>query len=213
MKFAIVVLLLATVVGVYSQGGALGQVAKGAGGKGAPKNLSQKDIVEIFAVLTKVLGPKLAGLVTKLLVSLANNVLRGVPIQSLLHGVTQLVTKLLKPGGILTKLLAGGNKDAFSKSPKQANGKPKNLTPADQEKLEEILSRTVGPFTSKYLVKTVATLVNGLLGKLPLNQLLHGVSRLVKGLLKPKGLLGKLLGRKGLGGPISRLLGAHGDIL
>lgn len=205
MKFAIVVLLLATVVGVYSQG------AKGA--KGGPKNLPPQDIAEIYEVLKKVVGPKLARLVTTLLVTLANNVLRGVPLRSVLHGVVKLLSKLLRPGGILSNLLSGGNKGTLSKNPKQANGQRKNLSPADRAKLQKVLSRTVGPYTSKYLVDLVANLVNGLLGKVPLDKLLHGVTGLVKGLLSPKGLVGKLVGRKGVGGIISKLLGARGNVV
>lgn len=205
MKFAIVaIVLLATVVGVYSQ------AAKAAVN---PKNLTPKEIAEIQAVLTKIVGPKLSKTVTKLIVSLANGILGGVPLKGVLRSVVQLLVKLLKSHGILAKLLGGGNSNAAGGGAKGANGQLKNLTPADQQRLIAILSRTLGPYTASYIVKLVATLVDGLLGKIPLHSILHSVTGLVEKTLNAKGLLGKLLGRKGLGGPISKLLGATGSIL
>lgn len=200
MKFAIVAMvLLATVAGVYSQAGGAAAAT--------PKNLSPQDQVKIQAILTKIVGPKLSKTVTQLVASLANGVLGGVPLNGVIHPVSQLLVKLLKSHGTLAKLLGGGNANA-------ANGpNAKNLTPADQARLAKILNRTLGPYTSKYIVKTVATLVDGLLGKIPLGSLLHSVTGLVEKTLSPKGPLGQLLGRKGLGGPISKLLGAAGSIL
>lgn len=192
--------------GLGSAGGAAKGGAKGAKGG---KNLSPQQIQEIQAVLTKVVGPKLAGVVTKILVVLVNGLLKKVPLSQLLKVVIKLVVKLLKSNGLLTKLLSGGNAKASEGGPKQKNGKPKNLTPADQAKLIAILTPTVGPYTSKYVVKLVAHLTDGLLGKVPLHALLHGVKGLAKGLLKPNGLVGKLVGRKGVGGLVSKVLGAN----
>lgn len=205
MKFAIVViLLLAATIGVYGGG------ATKADGK--PKNITPKEITEIKTILTKVVGPKLANLVTKLVVTLANGLLKKIPLHSVVKVVVQLLVKLLKSHGILEKLLGGGNSNAAGGGAKGANGKLKNLTPADQAKLTAILSRTLGPYTSRYVVKLVATLVDGLLGNVPLNKILHGVTGLVEKLLG-KGQLAKLLGPKGLGGPIRKLLGATKEIL
>lgn len=239
MKLVIVAVLLAAVVGVYGQGdiidkiripigggggggddgasdgaGAAGDGANGAGAIGSAagsaagggqKGLSPKEIAQIYGILTRIVGPKIAKLATKLIVVLVNKVLKGLPIKV----VVNLVGKLLKPGGILEKILGGGKANAGGGGATQPNGKPKNLTPADRKALMAILNRTVGPYTSKYIVDIVGILLNGnLLGKIPLHALIHGVTGLVGNLLKPNGLLGKLLGQKGLGKPISQLLGA-----
>lgn len=103
---------------------------------------------------------------------------------------------------ILAKLLGGCTKGA--------NGKLKNLTRADQARLNAVLSRPLGDNTSKTIVKLVATLVNGLLGPLPLYDILHPVTGLVENLLGPKGVLGGLLGPKGvIGGLLNGLLGGN----
>ena len=209
MKVAIVALLLVAVVGVFSEpqiniGANVG--IGGAAAKGG-KNLSAQDIAEIQAILTKIVGTKLSGGVTKLVATLVNGALGKIPLRGVLHSVTGLLFKLLKDGGVVEKLLGGGNANA-AKGPNA-----KNLTPADQAQLTAILNRTVGPFTSKFIVKTVATTVDGLLGKIPLGKLLHGVTGLVGKLLKPNALVGKLVGQKGLGKPVSQILGAPGKVL
>lgn len=200
MKFAIVaIVLLATVTEIYSQ------EAVSAG----PKNLPPQDIKEISKILTRIVGPKLSATLTSLIVSLANGVLNKVPLRGVVHSVAGLVIKLLKSHGILEKILGGGNPNAAKGGANGANGQPKNLTPEDQERLIKILNRTVGPYTSRYIVKTVALLLDGLLGKIPLHALIHSLTGLVGEVFKPNALVGQLLGRGGLGKPISELLGAR----
>lgn len=150
-------------------GGLTGAKAKGGKGPKGKQNLSPQEITEIESILTKIVGPKLAHTVTKLIVTLVNGLLKKVPLSSLLKMVVKLLGKLLKSHGLLAKLLSGGNLSASGGGPKQKNGKPKNLTPADQARLVAILSRTVGTYTAKYVVKLVANLTNGLLGKVPLH--------------------------------------------
>lgn len=185
----------------------------GAKGNGAKGNLTHKQIVEIEAILTKIVGPKLAKVLIDLVVTLVNGLLGRIPLHSLLKIVVKLLQNLLKSHGILAKLLGGGNPGAANGGPKTPDGKLKNLTPADQERLIAILSRTVGPYTARTVVKLLATLIDGLLGKIPLNKILHGVVGLVKKLLSSNGLLGKLLGPRGLiGGLLHGLLGGNGSI-
>ena len=197
MKFAIVALLLVAVAGMHSV----------SGGAAAPTNLSPADAAQIRAILTKALGSKIGNGATKLVSQIANGVLKKIPLKGILHPVVGLVNKLAKNGGAIEKILGGGN----AKAAKGPNAK--NLTPADQAKLTAILNRTVGPYTSAYTVKLVATLADGLLGKIPLSKILKPVQNLVGKLLAPNALLGKLLGQKGLGKPISKLLGAPGKVL
>lgn len=121
----------------------------------------------------------------------------GIPLRGLLHEVTGLLVKTLKSRGFVENLLAGGDANAFDANTKGSNGKLKNIPPADQARLFKILRRTVGPYTANYIVRTVSIAVNGLLGKIPLNKILHGVTGLVKGVANPKGLVGKLIGQKG----------------
>lgn len=214
MKFFIAVILLAAVVGVYSESQQIvTETSAKAGGAGkGPKNLSEADITEIEAILRKIVGPKLSGLVTELVSKLANSVLGGLPLGALFRETTGLVSSLLKSGGTVENLLAGGDQTAYNANEKGSNGKIKNLTPQDQAKVFKILRRTLGPFTANYLVRIIGITTNGLLGNIPLNQLVHGVGGLVKNLANPKGLVGKLIGQKGLGKPISKLLGAKGPI-
>lgn len=107
-------------------------------------------------------------------------------------------------------MIGGGKAGAAEGGAKGANGKLKNLAPADQARLIAILSRTVSPYTARFVVKLIATLVDGLLGKIPLHKPLHSATGLVGHLLgSPKALLGKLLGRKGVGGVVFKLLGAN----
>lgn len=172
------------------------------GGAGNPPNLSTADLAKVNEILRRAAGPKVSGLVLKVVNSLVNKALKGVPLRGLLNPTVGLVYNTLKQSGTLDKLLAGGNQAALA-------GQGRNITPAEQQQLVEILSRTVGPYTAAYIVGTASHLSNGLLGKIPLHQILHPVGKLVKGLLKPKSLLGNLLGQKGLVKPISRLLGAN----
>lgn len=187
----------------------------GKGPKGKPKNLTPVQIAEITAILTKVVGPKLAHFIVKIVVIITNGLLGKVPLHSILKVVVKLLIKLLGgPKGLLGskglvgKLLGGGHPQQADAA-KQKNGKLTNLTPEDQRKLTIILSQTLGPYTSSNVVHLIAVLIDGVLGKIPLNKLLHGVGGLVGNLLKPKGLVGKLVGRKGLGGLVSKLLGAN----
>lgn len=163
------------------------------------------DIAEINIILSRVAGPRVSKLLIDLTTTLTNEILKGVPLEILLHPVVRLVFKTAKQGGSLEKLLAGGNRGALE-------GKGKNLTPAVQEALCKVLQRTVGPYNALFIVRTVGIAGNGLLGKLHLDELLHGVTGLVKNVAKPKGLVGKIIGQKELGKPISKLLGAKGPI-
>lgn len=56
----------------------------------------------------------------------------------------------------------------------------KKLTPNDQRQLFAILTRTVGPYTARYIVKTVVTIQNGLVGELNLRKLLHVVAEIAE---------------------------------
>jgi len=205
MKFLIAVVLLAAVAGVYSEPAITADINAAVGGGGAKGakggSLSPQAIAQLEEILTRAAGPKVSKLAVKLLTTLTNKVLKGIPLGKVLGPVVNLVHKTAKSGGSLEKLLAGGNAKALK-------GKGNNISPADQAALEKVLARTVGPYTAKYLVQTVAIASNGLLGKLHLGKLLHGVGGLVKNVAKPKGLVGKLIGQKGLGKPISKLLGA-----
>lgn len=185
-----------------------GDGAKGKG-KGAKVNLTSKQIAEIEAILTKIVGPKLAKVLVDLVVTLINGLLGRVPLRSLLKIVVKLLKNLLGSHGILKKSLGGGNPDAANGGAKTSDGKIKNLTPADQARLIAILSRTVGPYTARTVVKLLATIIDGLLGKLPLEQILHGVTGLVEKLLSSNGLFGKLLGPGGVGGLLRGLLGGN----
>lgn len=161
----------------------------GGGAKGAKgKNLSPQQIAEITNLLTKIVGPKLAKLVTQLLVTLANGALGKAGLGGLIKPVITILVKLLKSNGLAEKLLAGGN-------PKAKSGK--NLSPAQQAELAAILNQTVGPYTSKYLVRLTALLVNGLLGQIPLGKLTTPVVEIVEKLLGGHNVLSQLLGRKG----------------
>lgn len=240
MKFAIVaVLLVAAVVGVYGDGdpeensqisipvtgtvgaetGGAGDVAgaaKGAiGGSTADElqNWSTQDMAEIQTILQNIVGPKISTAVTKLVAYLVNGALSGIPISGLMNGATKILVKLLQPRGIVEKILAGGDKNVFNANVKGTNGKPKNLSPADQARIFKILNRTVGPYTANYIVRIVTIAINGILGRIPLNKVLHGVTGLVENVTNPKGIVGQIIGQKGLGKPISQLLGAHGSIM
>lgn len=150
--------------------------------------------MEIEVILTKIVGPKFAKVVNDLVVTLVNGLLGKVLLRSTLKVVLRFLVKLLKSHGILAKLLGGGNPDVANGGPKGPDGKLKNLTPADQERLIAILAGTVGPYAARTVVKLVATLVDGSLGKLPLNTVLRVVVKLSKTLLGGKGLVGGLLG-------------------
>lgn len=215
MKLIIVAVLLAAVVGTYGVSvriGANADANAGAGGGSAaapakPANVTPQQLAEIEAILTEILGPKIAKAVTKLIAVLADGILKKLPIKSILKAVIKLLTILLKKGGLFEKLLGGGNANAASEGT-QPIGKPTNLTPATQQQLIKILSRTLGPYTSRYIVKIVAILVNGhIAGRIPLHKLLTAVTRLLRILTKPKGLVGKLVGPKGVGGVVAPLLG------
>lgn len=172
------------------------------GGAGNPPNLSPADLAKINEILTRAAGPKVSGLVVKVVNALVNKALKGVPVGGLVKPAVDLVYKTLKQSGILEKLLAGGNKAALA-------GQGRNITPAEQQELVKVLSRTVGPYTANFIVRTASTATNGLLGKIPLHQILAPVEKLAKSLLKPNSILGKVVGQKGLGKLISRLLGAN----
>lgn len=159
--------------------GGITSIATGVGGAGKP-NLSAEDLTKLNTILKRVGGPKVSGMLVKLTAALANKVLKGVPVSALLKPVVALTYKLAKQGGDLEKILAGGNAAALQ-------GKGNNLTPADQKALFDVLNRTVGPYAASFIVRTVGVVANGLLGKLHVEE---------------------LIGRKGLGGPISELLGA-----
>lgn len=133
--------------------------------------------------------------------------MNGVPLRGLLQIVVKLLKDLLKPSGLINELLGGGNPHAAGGKSRCENGKLKNLTPADQERLIKILSRVLGKDLPRTVVKLVATLVNGLLCGLPIHQILHTITGLVGGLLGKKGLLGGLVGPHGLGGLLGGLLG------
>lgn len=157
------------------------------GAKGG-KNLSQQQIEDIFDILKKIVGPKLAKLVTGLLVGLANGALGKVHIGGLIGPVIKLIDTLLRNHGTVENLLAGGNPKALSGN---------NFPPAEQARLAEIFNQTVGPYTSKYLVKLTALLINGLLGKIPLGKLLAPIRKIFEKLLGSKNIISELLGRKG----------------
>lgn len=204
--------------GAEGPGASAGKGAKGAAGKGPDassgakgidditsilakhgkgKSLSPQDITEIESILTKIVGPKLAKIITHLLIALVNGLLRKIPIHEVIEIVVKLLVKLLKSHGILSKVLTGGKPGTVGGSAKQANGKLKNLTPADQARLTAILNKILGPYTSKYLVVVVTQLINGLLGKLPLHSVLHSVTGLLTHLLGGNNIVAKLLGRQG----------------
>ncbi len=163
MKFAIAVVVLTTVVGVYSDDSI---PALPIGSKG----LSPQEIVKIKDVIAKVAGPKVADVLTKLVASLANGVLQRTPRQGVLDNVTKLLIQLFKPN------VKDGN--ALS------DGKIKNLTPADQKALQTILNRTVGPYTASNIVRILATVTNGLVGKIPLSKIIQGVTVQITNLIK-----------------------------
>lgn len=132
-------------------------------------------------------------MLVKLISAIVNGALGHINLHSILGLVPKLLIKLLGHGkgllgstGIVGKVLGGGHPEQAKGSAKTPEGKLKNLTPEDQERLRQILSRTVGPYTASNVVHLVAVLCDGLLGKLPLNKLLHGVGGLVNNLLKPK---------------------------
>lgn len=149
MKFAIAVVVPTTVVGVYSNDLIPGVSTVG-------KGLSVEDLEQIKTIIAGSTGPNAAKLLTELVVSLANgrNPLQDVPD---------------KAKKILGQLFEGGDKNS---------SKIKNLTPADQKALHTILNRTVGPYTSAYVVRTLALVTNGLLTKIPLNKIIQGVTEL-----------------------------------
>lgn len=101
--------------------------------------------------------------------------------------------------------------------PGVAKGGLKNLTVADQKRLKAVLGPIVGSKAAGGVVNLAATLVNGLLGKVPLHSLLHPVVDILKGLLGQNGALGGLLGRgtllgdvlDGVGGLLNSLLGGR----
>lgn len=169
--------------------------------------MTHKEILEIEVILTKLVGPQLAKVVTELVVTLVNGLLGHVPLRILLKNVVQLLVNLLKSHGLLAKLLSSGNPKTSSGSATCSNGKLKNLTPADQERLIAILSRVLGPYTPRTVVQLVGTLFNGLLCGLPLRQLLHGVVGLLDNLLGRNGLIGGLVSPHGLLGGL--LGGSH----
>lgn len=123
------------------------------------------------------------------------------------------MVKLLQPRGIVEKILADGDPNVYNANVKGTNGKSKNLSPADQARIFKILNRTVGPYTANYIVRVVAIAINGILGRIPINQILHGVTGLVENVAKPKGIVGQIIGQQGLGKPISQLFGGHGSIM
>lgn len=160
------------------------------------------------------MGPKLAGAVTKLVVTLINKL--G-PLGKLLKPVIKLLPKLLGNDkellghvGALFKILAGGKTDLADRAI-LPNGKPAPFPPAEQHKLAATLTRTVGPYTARNVVHVLAVIINGnLLNKLGvLTKIVKPVIGLIQKLLLPRALVGKLLGRKGLGALVSKLLGAN----
>lgn len=203
MKFVIVAVLLATVVGTYGQsvnaGAKAGANAAIGGGNNAADAAGPG---ALNAVLTRILGPKLALTVSKLILAL-----KKVP---LIRPVIRLVLKpliaLLKKAGGVDKLVSGGDTNAPNKAT-QANGKPTNLPPAQQKELETILERTLGRYTAPYVVELCALLADGrIAGKLPLNKILRFVIRLLHTLAAPGALVGKLIGPHGLGKLLRGLL-------
>lgn len=209
MKFVIVVVLLAAVVGTYGQTSIRAKAGANAAIGGGQKATAAADVAQLYKVLTRILGPKLAGAVSKLIFILTKNPL----LRSIGRAAVRILINLLKKAGITEKLVSGGNTNAANEAT-QANGKSTNLPPATQQQLDAILQRTVGPYTAPYVVTLVALLVNGkIAGKIPLEKIIALVTKAANYLLKTNALLGKLLGQKGLGKPISQLLGAPGKIL
>lgn len=204
MKFIIAVVLLAAVVGVYSEPQ---QASASPKAKAGSKNISDADIATIQAILTKIVGPKIATFATNLIKSLVNGSLAGLPISGLTRAAVNVLNNLLKSKGTVESLLAGGDPNAFNANAKGANGKPKNLSPADQARIFKILRRTVGAFTANYIVRITAIAINGIIGRIPLQKLLHSVTGIVENVANPKGLVGKVIGQQGVGKPVSRLLG------
>lgn len=115
-----------------------GRAGKGAKGNGKLKNLTPQEIIEIETILTKIVGPKLAKTLTKLVLTLINHLLGHLPLHSIHKIVVELLVKIFNSHGILAKLLAKSN--AAGVGAKDANGKLKNLTPADQARLITIFS-------------------------------------------------------------------------
>lgn len=64
---------------------------------------------------------------------------------------------------ILGKSLKGGDKNSFN---------IRDLTPADQSRLYGVLDRSVGPYASQYIVRTLATVTDGPSTKIPPNQII-----------------------------------------
>lgn len=211
MKFAVVVLLLVIVVCAHGQSSAKGATGvKGAQGSG---NLSPSDIAEIQNGLTLIVGPRLSKLLTNVFVLLANGLTAGLPLKGVAHLVVQLMLKVLAANGIAEQVATGFNSDPRTKSNYQSDGKPKNLPPAEQQRLIDILKRTFGVYLATYMVRVVNNLFNGLLAKIPLKQPLSALINLTDKLLDPQGLIGTIVGQKGLGKPISQIFGEPGDIL
>lgn len=210
MKFVIVAVLLAAVVGTYGASVNIGANAGANAAIGGGKNAAAAaDAAKLNEVLTRILGPRLAATVSNLISLLAKNPL----LRLVIHSIPKLLIILLKSGGVVEKLVSGGDTNAPNK-PTKANGKPANLTPQDQATLETVLERTVGPFTAPYVVRIIALLADGkVLGELPLDEILKTVIGLVQRLAKPGELVGKLIGQKGLGKPISKVLGAGKSLL
>lgn len=217
MKCAIAVALLVAVIGVYSEeqstiGSALGSLVNtpSSSGLAVNENLTPQDLTEIQTIFNEVLGPQLSTSMTELVATLVNGTLGKVPVNSVVHKVVELSVKLLKTNGVVNKLLGGGNSNAAGGGTINTNGQLKNLTPDDQAGLIKTLSRYLGPYTAMNIVKLVANLTNGLVSKVPLHGLLHGVSVLMQKVLS-KNAVKKLLGSQSLDGLISAQLGASGN--
>ncbi|KAJ7211421.1 hypothetical protein GGX14DRAFT_394332 [Mycena pura] len=175
----------------------------------------------IQRILTTAVGPRLAPVMVELVVSLANGVLKQVPFWDLVSAVDGLVTKLVGLGEPISQPLVveetRDQRTTLTRTDSQQNIGVRPFLFLSHPFLAPHLPPNMR-YPSVYIVKIVVmVLVNGLVTKMPVQDLVHGVNTLIGdhflNHLEPNGPLGKIVGQKGIEKPVSQLLGAVGKIL
>ncbi|KAJ7222202.1 hypothetical protein GGX14DRAFT_388035 [Mycena pura] len=173
-------------------------------------NLTPADQTDILQILTRALGPRLGSDMAKLVARMSNRILNKIPLTGVIHSVVTLVNKLLRPGGTLEELLGGGHPDVSCGGREEPLDQRSIQARADSHPNSGVSSFLFlphpflalhlppnMPYTAKYIVKVVATISDGLLGKIPLSQALNAVTGLLNKVNNPTTALGSILGTAG----------------
>lgn len=168
MKFAIVIVLLASAVCVYSQASGQGQ------------NLSAQDVAVIQNILNKIVGPKLSKVLTKLIGLLVNGAFDKVKIGSVMPLVINFLTS-----GSNANAASGSTIKIFTPADQKAlfSVLSRTVGPYTASNIVETVGVLVNGLSGKIPLNTILHRVTEVVGKVlnptsePVSQVLAAVGR------------------------------------